>query len=469
MQDSYDENAVPYQPPTEMQAPLNAANSENAGNPAPYAPPTGEQYPSNAGNAVSSEHDDTIAGQYTQSGNGFMPPPSPMPPVSSIPPVYANNNGRSGGRSRTGRAVALTLLLAIVFGALLFGAGWEFGRNTATVSSPTVASLQPGSNTGPAIPTLTSTNLDTVREAVVAKVSPEVVQINVQTTSGPAIGSGVIIDKRGYIITNNHVVTGAQQIQVVLYDNTKLSAQVVGTDPFDDLAVIKINPPSNIAVATFGDSSKLLVGQEVLVIGNPLGITQTVTNGIVSALNRTVAEGQGSNATIPDAIQTDAPINPGNSGGALVDLQGHFIGIPTLTAIDPEFNAPATGVGFAIPSNRVNFIATQIIQYGHVVHTGRAALGIEAVSVDPTVAAQDNLSVNYGALVAGFSTNSAAQKAGMQVGDVIVKIGNQDVTDTSSLSDVLATQNVGSVVAVHVYRGSQQLTINVTLGELSTS
>ena len=472
MQDPYDENAVPYQPPTETQAPLNAgnaANSGNAENPVPYSSPTEAQNPLNAGNAANIEHDDTIAGQYAQPGNGFMPPPmSPMPPE---PPVYANNNGRTGtgGRGRAGGAVALTLLLAIVFGALLFGAGWEFGRNTATVSSPTVASLQPGSNTGPAIPTLTGTNLDTVREAVVAKVSPEVVQVNVQTTSGPAIGSGVIIDKRGYIITNNHVVTGAQQIQVVLYDNTKLSAQVVGTDPFDDLAVIKINPPSNIAVATFGDSSKLLVGEEVLAIGNPLGITQTVTNGIVSALNRTVSEGQGSNATIPDAIQTDAPINPGNSGGALVDLQGHFIGVPTLTAIDPEFNAPASGVGFAIPSNRVNFIATQIIQYGHVVHTGRAALGIKAISVDPTVAAQNNLSVNYGALVAGFSTNSAAQKAGMQVGDVIVKIGNQDVTDTSSLSDVLATQNVGSVVAVHVYRGNQQLTINVTLGELSTS
>jgi len=341
MQDPYDENAVPYQPPTEMQAPLNAgnaANSENAEIPVPYSPPIEAQNPLNTGDAAGIEHDDTIAGQYAQSGNGFMPPP--------MSPVYANNNGRTGGRGRTGRAVALTLLLAIVFGVLLFGAGWEFGKSTATVSSPTVASLQTGSNTGPAIPTLTGTNVDVVREAVVAKVSPEVVQINVQTTSGTAIGSGVIIDKRGYIITNNHVVNGAQQIQVVLYDNTKLPAQVVGTDPFDDLAVIKINPPSNIAVATFGDSSKLLVGQEVLVIGNPLGITQTVTNGIVSALNRTVSEGQGSNATIPDAIQTDAPINPGNSGGALVDLQGHFIGVPTLTAIDPEFNAPATGGGF---------------------------------------------------------------------------------------------------------------------------
>src|SRR2546427_3956588 len=137
-----------------------------------------------------------------------------------------------------------------------------------------------------------------------------------------------------------------------------------------------------MTVATLGDSSQLRVGQEVLAIGNPLGITQTVTNGIVSALGRTISEGQGG-ATISDAIQTDAPINPGNSGGALVDLQGNLVGIPTLTAIDPEFNTPAYGVGFAIPSNRVKLIVPQIIQNGHVTHTGRAALGISGATVNP--------------------------------------------------------------------------------------
>ncbi|MHB8595876.1 MAG: S1C family serine protease [Ktedonobacteraceae bacterium] len=465
MQDPYNENTVPYQPqPVGMQPPLHPGNVENVDTVGNARNVDSFDTVGNAGNVDSDdtvEDTGTTAGQYQQPGNGFMPPPV-------YPP---NQNNRSTGGSRVGRTVLLTLLLAIILGALLFGAGWEFGR-TATVTNPTnssVGALQPGSNTAPTVPALTGANVDTVREAVVAKVSPAVVQVNVQTASGSAIGSGVIIDKRGYIVTNNHVVTGAQQIQVVLYDNTKLTAQLVGTDPFDDLAVIKINPPSNITTATLGNSSQLLVGQEVLAIGNPLGITQTVTNGIVSALNRTVSEGQGSNATIPDAIQTDAPINPGNSGGALVDLQGNLIGIPTLTAIDPEFNAPANGVGFAIPSNRVKFIATQIIQYGHVVHTGRAALGIQAISVDPTLQAQDNLAVSSGALVAGFSTSSAAQQAGMQVGDVIVKINNQDITDTSTLSDVLATESVGSTVAVHIYRGNQQLTINVKLGELGAT
>lgn len=211
------------------------------------------------------------------------------------------------------------------------------------------------------VPT-TANTLDTVREAVVAKVKPSVVQVNVTTAQGAAIGSGVIIDPRGYIVTNNHVVSGARSIQVVLFNSTKKSAQLAGADAAYDLAVLKIAvPQSGLSVATLGDSTQLQVGQEVLVIGNPLGITQTVTDGIVSALKRSVSEGQGG-ATIQNAIQTDAPINPGNSGGALVDLQGDVVGIPTLTAIDPEFKTPANGVGFAIPANRVKAILPQIIQ-----------------------------------------------------------------------------------------------------------
>jgi S1-C subfamily serine protease len=327
--------------------------------------------------------------------------------------------------------------------------------------------LEPGATPAATVPALTSNNIETVREAVIAKVKPAVVQVNVSTPNGGAIGSGVIIDRRGYIVTNNHVVSGAQSIQVVLYDGTKLTAQLTGTDPADDLAVIKINPPSNMVVATIGDSSKLQVGQDVLAIGNPLGITQSVTNGIVSALNRTVNEGQGG-STIPDAIQTDAPINPGNSGGALVDMQGNLIGIPTLTAIDPEFNTPANGVGFAIPSNRVSFIAPQIIADGRVIHTGRAALGVEVVDVDSTLAAQQNLAVDYGAMIVSVVPNGAAASAGLQANDVIVQINNTPVTDTNSLGSVLATHNPGDTVAVHIYRGNQQMTINVKLGELQS-
>jgi S1-C subfamily serine protease len=190
-----------------------------------------------------------------------------------------------------------------------------------------------------------------------------------------------------------------------------------------------------------------------------------VTNGIVSALGRNVSEGQGG-ATIPNAIQTDAAINPGNSGGALVDMQGNLVGIPTLTAIDPEFNTPANGVGFAIPSNRVSFVATQIIQTGQVTHTGRAALGVRVATVDATLAAQDNLSIDHGVLIVSVVQNGAADQAHLQAGDVIVKVDDKQVTDTSSLGDALISKSPGDTVSVQIYRGNQQMTVSVKLGEL---
>ncbi len=374
----------------------------------------------------------------------------PMPPVQPRP---------SGRGIRTGAILILALVLLLVLGVGIF-AGWQFGRSSTT---------QPSATPVATIPPLSGNNLETVRSAVIAKASPSVVQINVTTQSGGAIGSGNIIDKRGYIVTNNHVVAGEQSMSVTLYDGSKLPAQLTGTDPADDLAVVKITPPSSgLAVATLGNSSKLQVGQEVLVIGNPLGITQTVTNGIVSALNRNVSEGQGG-GTIPNAIQTDAPINPGNSGGALVDMQGNLIGIPTLTAIDPEFNTPANGVGFAIPSNRVAFIVPQIIQTGSVTHTGRAALGVSVTTVTPTLAAQDNLTVDHGVLIVNLTPNGPAASAGLQAGDVIVQVDNKPVTDVQSLADALLSKNPGDTVAVTVYRGNQQMTVNVKLGELQAS
>jgi S1-C subfamily serine protease len=248
---------------------------------------------------------------------------------------------------RTGAIIGLILLVAVVF--LVGGfAGWVFASGQ-------------GRGVGTSVPT-TATTLDTLREAVVAKVRPSIVEVYVTLTNGAALGSGVIVNSQGYIVTNNHVVSGATTIQVILSNGTKEPAQLAGADAAFDLAVLKIAvPKGGLSVATLGDSTQLQVGQEVLVIGNPLGITQTVTNGIVSALKRSVSEGQGA-PTIQNAIQTDAAINPGNSGGALVDLQGNVVGIPTLTAIDPEFNTPANGVGFAIPANRVKTILPQFIQ-----------------------------------------------------------------------------------------------------------
>ncbi len=378
-------------------------------------------------------------------------------------------------RGRSGASLTfLALVLLLVLGVGLF-AGWVYGRDSALNSfantQSNLAPLQQEASPVATVPPLTGNNIQTVQEAVIQKVSPAVVEVIAQTESGTSIGSGVIIDRRGYIVTNNHVVDGAQNIQVVLYNNTQKPAQIAGTDAADDLAILKMTPPAHLVVASLGDSSKLVVGEDVLAIGNPLGITQTVTNGIISALNRTVTEGQSAGgqtaATIPDAIQTNAAINPGNSGGALVDLQGNVIGIPTLTAIDPEFNTPASGVGFAIPSNRVRFIAEQVIQYGKVLHTGRASLGVQVEPVTPYLAQLLNLAVDQGALVVGLQSGGPAQQAGLQVGDVIVQINSTPVTDTSSLNDVLSQASPGAVVVVQIVRGGQHLTLKVTLGELA--
>lgn len=374
--------------------------------------------------------------------------------MSSEEPAFPlrTQPGRPARGIRIAAIVGLTMLLAVVFGTGLF-AGWVYGTRNA-------GSLPSTSLTASAAPTTIAGNsLDAMREAVVEKVRPVVVQINIVTSSGEGLGSGVILDSRGYIVTNNHVVTGAQRIQVMLYDGTSLPAQLVGTDPLDDLAVVKIATTTKLTAATLGDSSKLRVGQEVLAIGNPLGITQTVTSGIISALDRAVS-------TIPDAIQTDAAINPGNSGGALVDLQGKLVGIPTFSAIDPQFQTPANGVGFAIPSNRVQLITPQLIETGKVTHTGRAALRIQMTNVDAELAAQNHLAVASGVLIVQLVPKGAAAEAGLKAGDIIVQIGKQTVTDVASLVDALLTMNPGEVVPVRVFRGNQQLTLNVALGEV---
>ncbi len=277
-------------------------------------------------------------------------------PLPNTPPPVAPSKPRKSGL-RTGAVLALIVLLAAIFGVGLF-AGWQFSRTAASGTS-SAATSQATTSTAQATATI-----QTAQEAAIAKVKPSVVEVNVTTASGSAVGSGVIVDTRGYIVTNNHVVSGAQSIEVTLSDGTQLTAQLVGTDATHDLAVLKITTQIKLTAVTFGDASKLTVGQDVLAIGNPLGITETVTRGIVSALGRTVSEGQGG-ATITNAIQTDAAINPGNSGGALIDLQGNLIGIPTVGAIDTEFNTLANGVSFAIPASTVQSVVQQIIANGH--------------------------------------------------------------------------------------------------------
>ena len=301
------------------------------------------------------------------------PPATPAWPVqeASQPPQYPSgplpptDPPLKPGR-RPGRTIAialLTLVIAAIFGVGLF-AGWEFAHNnnsTGTTSAATTSSAsQAQSNTSSS----SANTIETLQEAAIAKIEPAVVELAVTTSRGQQIGSGVIIDANGDIVTNNHVVSGEQTIKVVLSNGKTVQGQLVGTNAANDLAVVHITPFAHMVVAQIGDSSKLSVGQEVLAIGNPLGITETATQGIVSALNRSVSESNG--VTISNAIQTDAPINPGNSGGALVNLQGQLVGIPTLGAVNTESNTPANGLGFAIPSSVVQTAVQQIILHGNI-------------------------------------------------------------------------------------------------------
>lgn len=361
--------------------------------------------------------------------------------------------------SHTMAILALTMVIASVFGVGLF-AGWTFGKDGT--------GLFPGGNSLLKGQSLTGDSIEAVRKAAIAKVKSSVVQVNVTAMSpmGELIehASGVVVNKAGYIVTNNHVIDRGEAIEVIFADGNKVeNVQVAGTDPVDDLAVLKIDPPANMVVAGLGDSSIIQVGEDVIAIGTSLGMTETVTHGIVSARGRSVQERHG--PMIPNAIQTDAPINLGNGGGALADLQGNVIGIPTLIAIDPRFDSPADGVGFAIPINQVKRILPQIIQDGTVTHTGRAILDIGSRTVDANLQAWGNLAVDHGVYITDVDSDGLAEQAGLQQGDVIVRLDGKEVDNEASLQDMLATKTPGQKVSISIYRGDQQMTFTVKLGE----
>ncbi|MDT7715680.1 MAG: putative serine protease PepD [Pseudonocardiales bacterium] len=313
-------------------------------------------------------------------------------------------------------------------------------------------------------------NLDQAYVSVVQRVLPSVVQI----TTGHTLGSGIVFDTQGDIVTNAHVVGQATTFQARLADNPQaIPATLVGTYPPDDLAVIKLDhPPSSLHPAHFGDSARLQVGDIVMAMGNPLGLTGSVTDGIISATGRTVSEppeGASPGATLPEAIQTSASINPGNSGGALVNLAGDVIGVPTLTWVEPTGDgggaAPAPGIGFAIPSNIVTDIAGQLITHnGHVVNSHRAQLGVQVTTVvDPT-------GQPVGTGVVSVVPGGPAAAAGVQTGEVITAVNNTPVHRASELTQALAKLDPGQTVPITLTnpQGATR-TVTVTLGQLPGS
>jgi S1-C subfamily serine protease len=292
-------------------------------------------------------------------------------------------------------------------------------------------------------------------------VLPSVVEI--KTASG--LGSGVVYDTAGHIVTNAHVVGSATSFQVFLAGSaTPLPARLTGSYPPDDLAVIQVSGGAHLVPAHFGDSSKLRVGDIVLAMGNPLGLASSVTDGIISAVGRTVPEppeGGKPGATLPDVIQTSAAINPGNSGGALVSLAGQVVGIPTLAATDQQIGGAAPGIGFAIPSNIVTDIAGQIIGTGHVINSHRAALGVEVQTVTGPSGQPAGVSI------AAVTPGGPAAKAGLRPGDVITAVDGTATPDTETLAAVLAGLHPGQQVSVSITRADgSTTTIHLTLGQL---
>jgi S1-C subfamily serine protease len=313
---------------------------------------------------------------------------------------------------------------------------------------------------------------------VAQQAKPAVVQItneqvqfdgftNQPFTVPAGVGSGVVYDDQGHILTNNHVVAGAQQLTVALPDGSVYPASLVGADPYTDLAVLKVDG-QHLPVARFGDSQQLQVGDWVVAIGNALALPggPTVSAGVVSALGRTVQEpGQTGNSQGPylfDVIQTDAPINPGNSGGPLIDLQGRVVGINTLVAGQAEPGVQAQGIGFAISIATAKPIADQLVATGHVTHP---YIGVQQIPLNPLIANRLGVSVKSGVVIASVGVGTPADSAGLRQRDIITAIDGAAVADDSAFAEIINSHKPGDTVDLTVVRGGQTIHLKVTLAE----
>jgi serine protease DegQ len=268
-----------------------------------------------------------------------------------------------------------------------------------------------------------------------------------------SLGSGVIVSREGFLLTNSHVVEGVTEIQVTLNDGRTVPGRIVGSDPETDLAVVRITAPGLIPI-TFGQSDQLKVGDVVLAIGDPFSVGQTVTMGIVSAVGREI----GAATPFGSFIQTDAAINPGNSGGALVDTAGNLVGINTLIY---SRSGGYQGIGFAIPAGLARRIMEQIIETGSVV---RGWFGVEVANITPELAESLGLAGTRGAIVGGIERGSPADKAGIRLGDVILGVGDRPVADLTATLNAIADIPPGKTVPVRVVRRNQEMTLSVTVG-----
>jgi len=372
----------------------------------------------------------------------------------------------------------------LIVGLALAGAFFYF---TTWHSNSTLAGLHaPGWMSHPANVEITeaagSESLDTEEQnniSVYKKNIPSIVNITSRAVTFDFFygmvpqegqGSGFVIDKEGHILTNYHVIAEARQVEVTLYNRKKFKATIVGTDPPHDLAIIQIKAP-DLVPAVLGDSSRLQVGQKVYAIGNPFGLSGTMTRGIVSSI-RPVRESSG--ATIDEAIQTDAAINPGNSGGPLLNWHGEVVGINTLIYSN---SGQSAGIGFAIPVNTAKAVLNDLVTLGRV---RRPALGVHTIPIGPELADELGLASDYGLLIVQVAPGSAAEQAGLRAGseraylgnmpimiggDLIVEIDGQKIEDQQNLSEVMNNHRAGDRMKITFYRGKKRMDVDVLLAE----
>ncbi|GAA2217332.1 hypothetical protein GCM10010413_00930 [Promicromonospora sukumoe] len=389
--------------------------------------------------------------------HGTGPSPTYVNPYA----VPATATAEPKARNRTW----VPVVAAAAAAAVLASAGTA-GLLTLTGGPGTATSLADvGQSNSQTVPVKSSTVENPDWTAVTSAVEQSVVSIQVQTQAGGAEGSGVVLDTQGRVLTNNHVVAGAQTVQVTLSDGSVYEAKIVGTDPTTDLAVVQLNdPPSDLKPATFADSDNVVVGEPVMALGNPLGLANTATTGIVSALNRPVVASaeNGSDQVVTNAIQIDAAVNPGNSGGPLFNASGEVIGITSSIATlssgggGTSSSSGSIGLGFAIPGNLASQIGDQLKETGTAKH---AFLG---VSMSDATATADGVT-RRGAGVEDVVADSPAGKAGIQKGDVIVAFDGSAVNSPESLTAFVREKEAGDKAVLTVVRDGSTQEITVTL------
>lgn len=440
--------------------PYTTGNQRNNGN--PFGNPFGDSSAQN-GAQQNNQQQPQYGANMPPAGPGnrnpFGAPGQGFPNQPNQTPVVTKQ--KSGMTSH----VVTAVVAALVSGALCLGVGFTAITN-GWVHAPTSSSLSDvKSNTSGSGSAKAKSGTAVDWTAVAKEVSDSVVAIDVATSDGEAKGSGVVISDKGYIATNNHVISGAQQIQVTLASGAVYSAKVVGTDTTTDLAVIKLdNPPSDLKVAEFADSDNLAVGEAVMAIGNPLGYDDTATTGIVSALNRPVTvTDDDNNAIVTNAVQIDAAINPGNSGGPTFNAAGQVIGINSSIASTASSSGTAgsIGIGFAIPSNLVKRVTNEIIDNGSVKHV---VLGI---TIKSSSVEADGVTRGC-AQVQAVTDGGPASKAGVKAGDSIVAFNGKAVNNNYSLLGYVRASAMGDKVKLTVVRGGNTMDLEVTLDQEET-